>query len=185
MTLHNRNKADDISRINDCTTFEQLIEWCKMNTKAVAIVLSAMLFHLLILVGIIMVLSSGISTDRYISEYPSHQVSQPESNPIGEFEYTIEDIEDSNIDISEVPGNDTAPFSAYDAGWNTGEFFIESRDAVTDFFQGFNEATGALVWARERWDSGKERVTRWIDENLDTESNECIDEIESNCDDND
>jgi hypothetical protein len=179
MTLHNKNKTDDISRISDCTTFEQLIEWCKVNNKAVAIVLSAMLFHSLILAGIIVVLSSGSSTDRYISEYPSHQVSQPESKPIEESEYTIEDTEDSTIESSEVQENDSALYSAYEAGWSTGELFIESRDAVTDFFKGFNEATGAMAWARERWDSGKERVTEWIDENLNTNDNEYLDEIDS------
>jgi len=178
MSLHDKNRKDIITDNNDnneYTAFEQFIEWCSANKKAVTIAISVMLVHTLIFVGIIVALRTGNSTD--IQEpanpsNPSHQEPQPIPEPVEapeeESVNMVEDIEideDSIEDNSEPSESDTTLSAAYDAGKQTGELLNESIDAVIDFFQGLNEVTGASVWAREQWDSGIERVTRWLDEN--------------------
>ena len=180
MALHDKNEKNDISHLSDCTSFEHFIEWCKTNSKVVTIVLSAMLFHTLILVGIVVATNSGNSTDIYVSEPPSQQASQPVLKPVEAPVYAVEENENSiEEDRLEESEDVSAPSSPYGTGVQTGELFIETRDAVTDFLQGFNEATGATIWARERWESGKERVGRWIDEHSTADETIIFDETDT------
>jgi len=177
--VHDENEMDGISHISDGTTFEQFIEWCKKNNKIVAIVVSAMLFHTFILIGIIAAINSGNSTDIYESAHPPHQAYQPVTEPVEESVCTTEEPEDSIMDNSEVHEDDSTLPSAFEAGVQTGEILIEARDMLTDFLQGFNEATDAAAWTRERWDSGRERVSRWLEENRSAADDINIDETDT------
>jgi hypothetical protein len=170
MSLHDKNEKDKINDNTDSTDYtvlEQLINWCYANKKTATIAISVMLVHSLIFVGII-VLRTGNSSDRHVSAHPSHpshqqtpQFPEPAEDPAYITDSTAGNIED-NSDSSESGSMLSA---AYDAGVQTGEIFIDTRDVVVDFFQGLNEATGATVWARELWDSSRERVTGWLENN--------------------
>jgi hypothetical protein len=168
MSLHDKKEKDKISDINDntgLTAFEQFIEWCYINRKAVTIVLSVMLVHTLIFVGIFAGLRTGNSTDVLEPAHPPHHALQPMPDPVEEPAQINNDTTDSIEDNSEPSESDSTQSAAYDAGIQAGEILNDSIDAVVGFFQGLNEATGATVWAREQWDSGRERVSRWIEEN--------------------
>ena len=174
MSLNDKSEKDKISDNNDnseYTVFEQIIDWCYVHKKAVTIVISVMLVHTLIFTGIFLALRTGNSTDIHESAHPPHQASQPTPEPVEEPVYIIDDTKDSIEDNYEQSESDSTQSAAYDAGIQTGELFIYSRDAIVGFFRGFNEATGATVWAREQWNSGRERVSRWIEENLTSDDN--------------
>lgn len=185
MSLHNKNEMDNISdnKDNDEHTafdnFEQFIEWCYVNKRAVTIAISVMLVHTLIFVGII-AFRTGSSTDIHETLNPLHHVSQPmpepPEEPVDESIYMIEEAEDNIEDKSVSSENDSTLSAAYDAGLQTGVLLNESLVAVTNFFQGVNEATGASVWVRDKWDSGRERINRWIDENDTVDDTDIVDD---------
>lgn len=63
---------------------------------------------------------------------------------------------------SQVVEEDSASYPiAYEFGVSTGEFFNDSRDAVADFWHGFDDTTGASDWAREHWENGRDRFEAW------------------------
>ena len=77
----------------------------------------------------------------------------------------VEPVEEPATVIVET--EDESEYSAaHDFGARTGEILILSRDAMIDFWNGFDETTGASVWARAHWDSGRERMTEWVEENF-------------------
>jgi hypothetical protein len=182
VSIHDKNEKEKTSDTDDYTAFEQFIEWCEANKRALTIALSVVLFHTLIFAGIILAVRSGNSTDLQNPADHSHQTSHPTPEPAEEPAYNDEATGDNIENNSETPENDSLLSSAFKAGVQTGELFIESRDAVVDFFQGLNEATGASVWVRERWDSGRERVSRWFEENTAADEEEDTNLSEDNID---
>jgi len=176
MTLYDKNETDEISDNNDYNAVEQFIEWCSANKKVVALIVSAMVFHACIFIGGIVALSTANSTNIHESVHTSNPASQPMMEPVEEPVYKIDEDEDNIEDRHEASKSDSITSAAYETGKHTGELFNESRDSIIDFLQGLNETTGASGWAREKWDSGIERVTRWIDDNSaadeDIDSNE-------------
>jgi len=142
-----------IRRIIAMSLFNKAMNWFKTNWRFAAI--GAALFIGVGIFAVIMVLSARNSPVSTISETPLSPppAPQPVSEPVEKPPETIAEPEDE-------------PASAYDAGMQTGEAFNESKDALLDFLQGFNEATGASDRARELWESSKDRVNEWLEENF-------------------
>ena len=147
MSLHDEHEIDDLSHINDLTDFEQFLEWCKVNKKVLSIAITVMLIHTMIFLGTIISINTGSKTDNSFSEA---YIPPPPIVDIDEPVYSIDEPEDPSLS------------AAYDAGIQAGELLNESIDTVVDFWHGFNEATGATTWAREKYDSSKERLNLWI-----------------------
>ena len=141
--------------------FEQFCSWCKINWKLMVIG-AAVFINLTVFVAIIMVSRTNNSPDISISEPPPPPVAEPVPTPAPPPE--VEPVEEPS-DIK-TPANDSENASAYDAGLETGAALNESLDLLIDFWHGFNEATGASEWARERLDSGLDAFAEWFDENF-------------------
>ena len=162
---HNEIETDERHQQSEPNDLEQFVQWCKTNRKTVAIV-TAMFIHTMIFVGIIVAISMRNSPDNSLSETPHVPpapdiIAMPADKPANEPSPAIEE-----------PADSYPPGSAYEAGAQTGERLTESLDAIVDFWHGFNEATGASDRARELWDSGRERLGEWIDENYPPEDDD-------------
>ena len=75
--------------------------------------------------------------------------------------YVAEEDEEEADEAEEYLQDEPGP--AYDIGAQAGEFFNQSIDFAADFWQGFDEATGASEWASERWAEGRERFREWTE----------------------
>jgi len=166
---------DNTYLLSDMTDFEQLYDWFRAHKKFV-IACFIGLIHTVIYFGIIFsIFNRGDTTENAINEACPLSVSviiEPIQEPVKESsilqtdESTIKSVDDSSY------------VTAYEAGMSAGEILIESIDALIDFWNGFDEATGASDWVRDRFADGKERVNEWLDENFpaddftDTESSD-------------
>jgi len=156
---NNEIETDELLSNEEMSDFEQMLDWCKANWKILTII-GVMLIHSTIFIGLIM--SFGLRNNRdntMNSEQPPPIVAEPAISP------AIADASiQENSDEINPTNDDPESITAYEAGLSTGELIIISRDAVISFWHGFNEATGASEWAKEKWESGKDRVSEWLDE---------------------
>ena len=128
-----------------CAVLE--FKWILLATSA------GMLFYMIILIGIF----TTINARDLPTAVPIDWVPPPTPEPAVEY---VE--EPAQITIETV--DESLYISAHDIGVQAGELFLYSRDTIIDFWNGFDEATGASDWARAHWDSGRERMSGWIDE---------------------
>jgi len=125
--------------------FDSFIDWCRENRWGAAFIISAVLIQMIISIWIFASVNTGTTSNNNTVALPEYNTieSPPPPQP-----------------------SDTSLSVAYDLGMQAGQFINESVDILSDLWQGFNETTGASVWAREQWESGKNLVNSWIDENL-------------------
>jgi len=151
---HQDKNNIEISAENVLEKLEQLsgklkLKWILLATGA------GMLFYIIIFVGSF--------TSNSVPDLPggiSNDVAPP-STPAPIVEYA-----EVPAQIIEATDNDSSYSAAHDIGVQTGEILITSRDAIINFWHGFDESTGASDWAKEQWASGRERMTGWLEENL-------------------
>jgi hypothetical protein len=125
------------------------LKWILLATGA------GMLFYLIVFIGIF--------TSNSVHDRPNEAAYDfaPPPTPFP----VVEHVEEPAPVIVET--EDGSEYSAaHDFGARTGEILIFSRDAMIDFWNGFDETTGASDWARAHWDSGRERMTEWVEENF-------------------
>ena len=139
--------------------FDMIKEWIKMNWKALAIC-SAMVIHITVFIGILAANNSKEAPQSLIYEQTPSPQSQIEEYTPGPVETTVE----TPAVAPEGDSVNTATRDIYDIGVQTGVAIIETRDAIVNFWHGFDEATGAADWARTRWDNGLERINMWLEE---------------------
>ena len=150
-----------ISGENALKKLEQLcgvlkLKWILLATGA------GMLFYAIILIGIFTVNNVRGLPNADPSDWAPPPVPVPAVEYAEEPEYVIAETADESVSIAD----ESLYTAAHDIGVQAGELFLNSRDTVIDFWNGFDEATGASDWARAHWDSGRERMSGWIGENF-------------------
>jgi len=179
MSLHNENEfeneMEELPALSDMTDLDQLLAWAKLHWKFLAIG-AAMLVHTIVFIGIIMAGNAKNSSDNVLSdrvpptapqpvfasaETPVLQIEAAVTEPVEEHaEEPVKQKEESNV----ASKDESAYEMAYEIGVQTGVVFNETRNKLVSFWHGFDEATGASDWAKDKWDSGKERMSEWLDE---------------------
>jgi len=125
------------------------LKWILLATGA------GMLFYLIVFIGIF--------TSNSVQDLPN-EAAYDFAPPTPPFPI-VEHVEEPAPVIIETE-NESEYSAAHDIGARTGEILIFSRDAMIDFWNGFDETTGASDWARAHWDTGRERMTEWVEENF-------------------
>jgi len=175
MLKNDETIMEGISSLSEVTDIEQFFTWIKANRK-LALIGAVMLVHTIIFIGIIAAIATSNSRNAHDSTMNEQipppvqpivelSVEDPISQPATEESVPQPAVEEPYLSISE-PADDSLNTAAHDIGVQTGELFNDSRDAVVDFWHGFDDVTGASDWAKALWDSGRERANQWLDENI-------------------
>jgi len=169
MSQHEKYEVVEKTSIHEITGIEALCDWAKSNWKILAIG-AAMFIHTMIFIGIIVTVSSMVSSDNTMSEWAMIPSSDMEITSVEVPITTSEELmkkPEMHVEVG-VSVEESIKEAAYEMGMNTGELLIISKDALLDFCQGFDEATGASGWAKDLWDIGKDQVTEWLEGNIDS-----------------
>ena len=185
----NKNEVEELLALSDMTDLDQLLDWTKFHWKFLAIG-AAMLVHTIVFVGIIIAGNTKNSSDAVLSDKVPPPASQPVLASVEAPTSQIEEIEEVVKEPVEEPAkqkeesneeskDDPAYEMAFEIGVQTGVAFNETREALVRFWHGFDEATGASDWAKDKLDSGIERVNEWLDERDERDESDESDEPSS------
>jgi len=126
---------------------ERFGDWAKDNPKLLIIDIVSLLLAVIL---IWLVLTRGISgvPDNSISEQPS----QPPI-VVSQLPAPIPAVD---------PDENSSNTKAYSIGSLIGNIYNDSKDAVINFWHGFDSSTDFTQWVKSKWDSGRQWINDWL-----------------------